>query len=87
MYSPLKLLMLLPGVTRDLLLALVNKIIGRFMRKIFQLERLLNARNWCSSSTNYVVPITKVDDVLIQGGKVGNITGVFYNLVSDYIRL
>ncbi len=78
---------LLPGVTRDLIISLGEQNNRKVYEEDISTERLLNAEEiWCSSSTNYVVPITKVDDVLIQGGKVGNITGVFYNLVSDYIN-
>ena len=77
---------LLPGVTRDLIINLADCNNTKVHEEDISTERLLNADEiWCSSSTNYVVPITKVDNVSIQDGKVGNISRDFYNLVSAYI--
>jgi len=40
---------------------------------------------WCSSSTNAVVPIIKVDDKLINEGVVGKISMDVYNLATKFI--
>ena len=78
---------LLPGVTRDLIINLARQSGKQVSEEDISSDRLINADEiWCSSSTNYVVPITKVDDVDIQNGKVGDTTKEFYNLVTKYIQ-
>ena len=69
----------------------INKPREPKIRQVFEedisSDRLISADEiWCSSSTNYVVPITKVDDVIIQNGKVGDTTKEFYNLVTKFIQ-
>ena len=47
---------------------------------------LINADEvWCSSSTNAVVPIVKVDDNMINDGKAGSITMKIYEITQDFI--
>ena len=78
---------LLPGVTRDLIINLARQSGKQIFEEDISSDRLVGADEiWCSSSTNYVVPITKVDDVDIQNGKVGDTTKEFYNLVTKYIQ-
>mgnify|MGYP003302114792 CR=1 FL=1 len=78
---------LLPGVTRDLIINLARQSGKQVSEEDISSDRLISADEiWCSSSTNYVVPITKVDDVIIQNGKVGDTTKEFYNLVTKYIQ-
>ena len=78
---------LLPGVTRDLIINLARQSDKQVFEEDISSDRLISADEiWCSSSTNYVVPITKVDDVIIQNGKVGDTTKEFYNLVQNTYR-
>ena len=78
---------LLSGVTRDLIINLARQSGKQVLEEDISSDRLISADEiWCSSSTNYVVPITKVDDVDIRNGKVGDTTKEFYNLVTKYIQ-
>ena len=78
---------LLPGVTRDLIINLARQSDKQVFEEDISSDRLISSDEiWCSSSTNYVVPITKVDDVIIQNGKVGDTTKEFYNLVTKFIQ-
>ena len=78
---------LLPGVTRDLILELAKNNNREIFEEDITSQKLLDATEiWCSSSTNYVVPITQVDKQSINNGVVGNITKHFYSLVSNYIQ-
>ena len=40
---------------------------------------------WCSSSTNAVVPIVKLDDNIIKDGKVGPVSTEVYTIAQDFI--
>ena len=40
---------------------------------------------WCSSSTNEVVPIVKLDGNMIKDGKVGPVTTEVYTIAQDFI--
>ena len=78
---------LLSGVTRDLIINLARQSGKQVLEEDISSDRLISADEiWCSSSTNYVVPITKVDDVDIRNGKVGDTTREFYDLVTKYIQ-
>ena len=78
---------LLPGVTRDLIINLARQSDKQVFEEDISSDRLISADEiWCSSSTNYVVPITKVDEVNIKNGKVGDTTKEFYNLVTKFIQ-
>ena len=78
---------LLPGVTRDLIINLASQSGKQIFEEDISSDRLISADEiWCSSSTNYVVPIIKVDDVNIRSGKVGDTTKEFYDLVTKHIQ-
>ena len=78
---------LLPGVTRDLIINLARQSDKQVFEEDISSDRLISADEiWCSSSTNYVVPITKVDEANIKNGKVGDTTKEFYNLVTKFIQ-
>ena len=64
-----------PGVTRGLLIKLLNQNNLKVIESDIYQSDVVNADEvWCSSSTNAVVPIVKVDDNIINNGRVGNIT-------------
>jgi D-alanine transaminase len=85
-YTPKLSNELLPGVTRGLLIKLINQNNLKVIESdIYQLD-LINADEvWCSSSTNAVVPIVKVDDNIINDGKAGSITMKVYEITQDFI--
>jgi D-alanine transaminase len=78
---------LLPGVTRDLLIELLNNNKMKVTEADISQEDLLNADEvWCSSSTNAVVPIVKVDNTDIGSGKTGDITLFAHKITKDFVR-
>jgi D-alanine transaminase len=78
---------LLPGVTRDLLIDLLNdNNITINESDISQDDLLSSDEVWCSSSTNAVVPITMVDNSQIGSGLVGSISLQMYDITKDFIK-
>ena len=85
-YTPKLSNELLPGVTRGLLIKLLNQNNFKIIESDIYQSDLINADEvWCSSSTNAVVPIVKVDDNIINGGKAGNISMKIYEIAQDFI--
>ena len=77
---------LLPGVTRDLLIMLMKENnLDIIESDISQTNLVESDEIWCSSSTNAVVPIIKVDDKLINEGVVGKISMDVFNLATKFI--
>ena len=85
-YTPKLSNELLPGVTRGLLIKLLNQNNLKVIESDIYQSDLINADEvWCSSSTNAVVPIVKVDDNIINDGKSGNISMKVYEIAQDFI--
>jgi D-alanine transaminase len=85
-YTPKLSNELLPGVTRGLLIKLLNQNNLKVIESDIYQSDLINADEvWCSSSTNAVVPIVKVDDNIINDGKAGSITMKVYEITQDFI--
>jgi D-alanine transaminase len=85
-YTPKLSNELLPGVTRGLLIKLLNENHLKVIESDIYESDVVNADEvWCSSSTNAVVPIIKVDDNIINNGRVGNITMKVYEIAQDFI--
>ena len=85
-YTPQLSNELLPGVTRGLLIRLLNQNNLKVIESDISQSDLINADEvWCSSSTNAVVPIVKVDGDIINTGKVGSVSMKIYGLAQDFI--
>jgi D-alanine transaminase len=85
-YTPKLSNELLPGVTRGLLIKLLSQNNLKVIESDIYQSDLINADEvWCSSSTNSVVPIVKIDDNIINDGKVGNISTKVYEIAQDFI--
>ena len=77
---------LLPGVTRGLLIKLLSQNNLRVIESDISQSDVINADEiWCSSSTNSVVPIVKVDNNIISDGKSGKISIKAYEIAQDFI--
>ena len=77
---------LLPGVTRDLLIELFrNNNIDVKEIDVTEDDLLSSEEVWCTSSTNYCVPITELDDKMIGDGKVGDYSYKSYDLITEFI--
>jgi len=85
-YTPKLSNELLPGVTRDLLIRLLSKNGLSVIESDIHESDVINADEvWCSSSTNAVVPIVKVDDNIINNGKTGYTTMKVYEIAQEFI--
>ena len=77
---------ILPGVTRDLLIELFrNNNIEVQETDVTEDDLLSSEEVWCTSSTNYCVPITEIDNNMIGNGKVGNYSYRSYDLITKFI--
>ena len=77
---------LLPGVTRDLLIELFrNDNIEVKETDVTETDLLNSEEVWCTSSTNYCVPITEIDGKKIGDGSVGGFAYKSYDLISTFI--
>lgn len=77
---------LLPGVTRDLLIKLLRKNNLKVIESdIYESDLAKADEIWCSSSTNAVVPIVKLDDNIVKDGKVGPVSTKVYTIAQDFI--
>lgn len=76
---------LLPGITRDLVLELINAD-GLSCREAPIAEReLRQAREiWITSSAKEVLPVTTLDDMKVGDGKPGAMWKRIYRLFQDY---
>jgi D-alanine transaminase len=78
---------LLPGVTRDLIIGLLQDKNIQVKECDVSVGDVNNADEvWCSSSTNAVVPIVNIDGNQINHGSAGDITLKAYQLVEDFIN-
>jgi D-alanine transaminase len=56
--------------------------------KAFTKQELMQADEvWITSSTREIVPITSIDGVLINGGKIGNIWTLIYDRYQELINI
>lgn len=77
----------LPGITREIALELINSLNWQFLEKEIQLSELFAAQEvWITSTTKEIFPITRINDQLINKGKVGEywrtINQSFQQLIS-----
>ena len=85
-YTPRLSAELLPGVTRDLLINIMRENNLDVIESDISQTSLMEADEiWCSSSTNAVVPIVRIDDTVINNGVVGKISIDMFNLTSKFI--
>ena len=86
-YTPRLSNELLPGVTRDLLIDLLQDNHMKVVESdISHQDLLVSDEVWCSSSTNAVVPIVRVGDAVIGSGKTGDISLLAHKIAKDFVR-
>ncbi|MCL4316503.1 MAG: D-amino acid aminotransferase [Gammaproteobacteria bacterium] len=85
--TPPKGPLLLPGITRDLILELAAQH-GIAWREAAISERALREADevWLTSSTKEIMPVTRLDDAVIGGGKPGPMWQRMNTLFQDYKR-
>jgi D-alanine transaminase len=77
---------ILAGITREALISLLRDRGIRLELRPFSLEELHAAREvFLTSSTSYVLPVTKVDDRVIGNGRPGSISADLRKVFKDYM--
>jgi D-alanine transaminase len=76
---------ILSGVTRKIVLNCANDCQILAKEKTFTKQELMQADEaWITSSTREIMPITSIDGILINGGKIGNIWTLIYDRYQEY---
>ncbi len=85
LYTPPKSNHLLPGVTRDLIVALAkNNGIKIIEENILKQQLDVADEIWLTSSTKEIMPVTELDDKPVGDGKVGKLQQQMMRLYSEY---
>ena len=75
---------ILRGITRTVLKSIIENSEYKLKENSFTLKQLYNADEvFLTSSSNFITPILKVDDKLINKGNIGNIT---LSLAKSYFK-
>ncbi|BCA95696.1 cytochrome c551 [Legionella antarctica] len=62
----------LPGITRQIAIELINQLNWIFCEEEIKVSELFNAKEvWITSTTKEIMPVTQINDVLINEGKAG----------------
>ncbi|CZG05976.1 TPA: D-amino acid aminotransferase [Legionella pneumophila subsp. pneumophila] len=70
----------LPGITRQVVIEIIKKLDLKFREIEISMSELFSAQEvWITSTTKEVFPITKINDSLINGGKVGE----YWRIIND----
>ena len=71
---------ILPGITREIIIDCANYCNLEVKEILFNKLSLMDADEvWISSSTREVVPISRIDDIPINNGKVGEVWSLIYD--------
>ncbi len=83
--TPPKSAQLLPGITRDLVVELLQEAGVPCDERAVSLEELVAAEEiWITSSTREIVPIVELDGVPVSGGQPGPVWETAHMLYQDY---
>ncbi len=75
---------ILSGVTRKIVLNCANDCQISAKEKTFTKQELMKAEEvWITSSTREIMPITSIDGILINGGKIGDIWSLIYDRYQE----
>ena len=84
-YTPPHSTKLLPGVTRDLIVELLNIKKVEYQENSFTLEQMRSAQEvWLSSSTKELVPVVQLDGSPVSDGRPGPMFAKVYELFQQY---
>ncbi|WP_135466794.1 D-amino-acid transaminase [Crenalkalicoccus roseus] len=78
---------ILPGCTRDALLARLREAGIGFEERAFSLEELRRAREaFLTSATSFVKPVTRIDDRPVGDGQVGPVVRRLFDLFARHVQ-
>ncbi len=76
---------LLPGITRDLVVELMNRHGVSYEERAFTEQQMINAEEvWITSSTNEVMPVSRINDNVVSGGRPGPAFQRVYDWFQQY---
>ena len=85
--TPPKSPLLLPGVTRDVIVEIADKHEICLKEQAISEKDLFNAQEiWLTSSTKEILPVTRLNDKIISQGKPGPYWHKMINAYQDYIQ-
>ncbi len=77
---------ILSGVTRKIVLNCANDCQILAKEKTFTKQELMQADEvWITSSTREIMPITSIDGILINSGKIGDVWTLIYDCYQEFI--
>lgn len=83
--TPPKSSQLLPGITRDLVVELLQEAGVPCDERAVSLDELRQAEEiWITSSSREIVPVTELDGEAVSGGKSGPVWDAAYRLYQDF---
>jgi D-alanine transaminase len=83
--TPPKSELILPGITRDLVVELARSNQVCVEERLVTLDEMLSAREvWMTSSTKEILPIVKIDSTRIGDGTPGPMHARLFDIVQDY---
>ncbi len=78
---------ILPGCTRDALLALMRENGIEFAERAFSRDELADAREaFITAATTFVRPIVRIDGKPVGDGTVGPVTRLLFDLFARYVK-
>ncbi len=76
---------LLPGITRDLVVELMARHGVSYEERAFTEQQMIDAEEvWITSSTNEVMPVSRINDNVVSEGRPGPAFQRVYNLYQQY---
>jgi branched-chain amino acid aminotransferase len=75
---------ILPGITRDVLLEILEPELPVILRPVSRQELLASEETFMASSTKEVVPVVQVDDHVIGNGLVGPVSRKAMEMFREY---
>jgi len=79
---------ILSGVTRKIVLNCANDCQILAKEKTFTKQELMQADEvWITSSTREIMPITSIDGILINSGKIGDVWTLIYDRYQELINI
>ncbi len=83
--TPPKSAQLLPGITRDLVVELLQEASVPCDERPVSLDELRGAQEiWITSSSREIVPVTGLDGVSVSGGRAGPVWEAAHSLYQDF---
>ncbi len=76
---------LLPGITRDLVVELMDRHGVAYEERAFTEQQMIDAEEvWITSSTNEIMPVSRINDHAVAQGRPGPVFQRMYDLFQQY---